>query len=137
MRQAQITFQKANDVAKNFIEQNEANIEMLRQYLEKRAIVYQFVYANLFPKVYACTNHFGIHDKSIFEYTYREWYIEKTNKITKEQTDSGNNNSEAVDTAGKNLDACERRSTADVNEFEQQPKEIKFQSSAVVKPKKS
>ena len=109
---------------------------MLGQHLEKHAIVYQFVYANLFPKVYECTNHFWIDNKSIFEYTYHEWYIEKTNKRTKERTDSGNNNSEAVDTAGKNPDAWEQRSTADVNEFKQQPKEIRFQSSAVVKPKK-
>ena len=73
--QAQITFQKANDVVKNFIEQDETNIELLRQHLEKYAIIYQFLYANLFPKVYARNNHFGIHNKSIFEYTYREWYL--------------------------------------------------------------
>ena len=36
----------------------------------------------------------------------------------KEQTD-GNNNSEAVAAAGKNLDAYEQRFTADVNQFEQ------------------
>ena len=73
--QAQITFQKANDVVKNFIEQDETNIELLRQHLEKYAIIYQFLYANLFPKVYARKNHFGIHNKSIFEYTYSEWYL--------------------------------------------------------------
>ena len=73
-------------------------------------------------------NHFGIHNKSIFEYTYREWYFEKTNKARKEQTD-GNNNSEAVAAAGKNPDAYEQRSAADVNKFE-------FQRSAVAKPKK-
>ena len=37
---------------------------------------------------------------------------------------------------GKNPDAYEQRSAADINELEQQPKEIKFQSSVVVKPKK-
>ena len=73
-------------------------------------------------------NHFGIHNKSVLEYTYREWYFEKTNKARKEQTD-GNNNSEAVAAAGKNPDAYEQRSAADVNKFE-------FQRSAVAKPKK-
>ena len=133
--QAQITFQKANDVVKNFIEEDEANIELLRQHLEKYAIIYQFLYANLFPKVYARNNHFGIHNKSIFEYTYREWYFKNTNKTRKEQTD-GNNNSKAVAAAGKNLDAYDQRSAADVNQFEQRPEEIKFQGSAIVKPKK-
>ena len=120
--QAQITFQKANDVVKNFIEQDEANIELLRQHLEKYAIIYQFLYANLF--VYARNNHFGIHNKSIFEYTYREWYFEKTNKARKEETD-GNNNSEAVAAAEKTPDAYEQRSAADLNKFEQLSKEIK------------
>ena len=133
--QAQITFQKANDVVKNFIEEDEANIELLRQHLEKYAIIYQFLYANLFPKVYAHNNHFGRHNTSIFEYTHHEWYFKKTNKTRKEQTD-GNNNSEAVAAAGKNLDAYEQRFAADVNQLEQGPEEIKFQGSAVVKPKK-
>ena len=75
--QIQITFQKASDAVKKFIEQDEATIELLCQHLEKCAIVYQFVYTDLFPKVYACTNHFGIHNKSIFEFTCRERYIEK------------------------------------------------------------
>ena len=70
--QAQVTFQKANDVVKNFIEQDKVNIELLHQHIEKYAIVYQFVYANLFPKVYARTNHFGI-QKFIFEFSYSEW----------------------------------------------------------------
>ena len=72
--QAQILFQKGNDVVKNFIEQDEANIGLLRQHLQKYAIIYQFLYANLFPKVYMRNNHFGINNKFIFEYTYREWY---------------------------------------------------------------
>ena len=117
------------------MEQDEANIELLSQHLEKHAIVYQFVYANLFSKVYAHTNHFGIYNKSIFEYAYREWYIEKTDKTTKEHTDGGNNNSKAVETAGQNQDAYEQRSAIDVNKFEQRPEEIKVQSSAVSKQK--
>ena len=134
--QSQITFQKANNVVKNFIEQDETNIELLHQHLEKYAIICQFLYANLFPKVYAHNNDFGIQNKSIFEYTYREYYFEKTNKARKEKTD-GNNNSEAVAAASENPDAYEQRSAAHVNEFEQRPEEIKFQSSSVVKPKKS
>ena len=78
MCQSQITFQKASDAIKKFIEQDEATIELLCQHLEKCAIVYQFVCTDLFPKVYARTNHYGIHNKSIFEFTSREWYIEKT-----------------------------------------------------------
>ena len=71
--QPQITFQKANDIVKNFIEQDEVNIESLRQHLKDHAVTYQFLYANLDPKIYSRNNHFGIHNKSIFEYTHRDW----------------------------------------------------------------
>ena len=84
--QVQITFQKANVIVKNFIEEDEANIELLRQFLEKHAVIFQFIYANLFPKVYVRNNHFGIHNKSIFEFTYREWYCEKKIRQKKNKT---------------------------------------------------
>ena len=46
------------------------------------------------------TNNFGIHNKSIFEFMYRECYIEKINKTTKE-LDGGNSSSKTVAAAGK------------------------------------
>ena len=58
----------------------------------------------------------------------------------KDQTDGGSgskNNGAEVAAAGKNPDTYEQRSAADVNEFEQQPEEIKSESSAAAaKPKK-
>ena len=76
--QLQITFQKANDIVKNFIEQDKANIEWLRHHLQQHAVTYQYLYANLHPKLYSRNNHFGRHNKSIFEYTCRDWYFQKT-----------------------------------------------------------
>ena len=51
--QSQIAFQKASDAVKDFIKQEDVNIELLCQYLEQYAAIYQFLYANLFLKVYA------------------------------------------------------------------------------------
>ena len=83
LSQPQITFQKANDIVKNFVEQDEANIESLRQHLKDHAVTYQFLYVNLDPKIYSCNNHFGIHNKSIFEYTYRDWQQNIDNHLEK------------------------------------------------------
>ena len=59
----------------------------------------------------------------------------------KDQTAGGGSSSKnsgaEVAAAGKNPDTYELRSAADVNEFEQQPEEIKFESSAAAaEPKK-
>ena len=49
--QPQITFQKANNIVKNFIEQDKTNIKLLGQHLQQRAVTYQNLYANLYPKL--------------------------------------------------------------------------------------
>ena len=38
--QLQITFQKANDIVKNVIEQDKTNIELLRQHLQQHVVTY-------------------------------------------------------------------------------------------------
>ena len=45
--QLQITFQKANNIVKNFIEQDKTNIKLLNQHLQKHTVTYQYLYANL------------------------------------------------------------------------------------------
>ena len=84
--QLQITFQKANNIVKNFIEQDKTNTELLRQHF----------YVNLCPKLHSCYNRFGIHNKSIFEYTYCDWYFKKTKykqSPRKDQADSSSSSS--------------------------------------------
>ena len=108
-------------------------------------MIYQFLYANLFPKVYVRNTQFGKQNKAIFEYTYREWYAAKTNKRSisnssggsskKDQVDgskssSSSSSSETSPTPGKNPEIYEQREV--VNKFEQRPEEIKFESSVAV-----
>ena len=107
---AAITFQKSNDIVENFIEQDKTNIKLLHQHLQEHAVTYQYFYATLYPKLYSRNNHFGTHDKPIFEYTYRDWYFQKTKYrqlARKDQADGGSSNinggAEEV-AAGKNPD---------------------------------
>ena len=79
LHQLQMTFQKFNDIVKKFFEQDKTNIKLLRQHLPQHIITYQYLYANLYPKLYSRNNQFTIHNKSIFEYTSRDWYFQKTN----------------------------------------------------------
>ena len=80
LSQSQITFQKANNIIKVFVEQDETNIEFLQQYLKEYVITYQFLFAILYSKIYLSINNFGIHNKSIFDYIYQEWYTTKYKK---------------------------------------------------------
>ena len=80
LSQSQITFQKANNIIKVFVEQDETNIEFLQQYLKEYVITYQFLFAILYSKIYLSINNFGIHNKSIFNYIYQELYTTKYKK---------------------------------------------------------
>ena len=77
-------------------------------------------------------NRFGIHNKSFFEYTYCDWYFQKTKykqSARKDQTDgssSSKNSGAKVAAAAKNPDTYGQKSAADVNEYEQRAEEIKF-----------
>ena len=68
LSQSKITFQKANDVIKVFVEQDETDTEFSQQYLKEYAITYQFLVATLYTKIYLSSNNFRIHSKSIFDY---------------------------------------------------------------------
>ena len=77
---------------------------------------------NLSTKLYLRNNRFGIHNKSLFEYTYRYFQKKKYKQSArKDQTDgnSSKNNCAEVKAAGKNPDTYEQRSATDVNKFEQ------------------
>ena len=120
LSQSQITFQNANDITKAFAEQDETNIEFLQQYLKEYAITYQFLFATLYPKIYSSSNKFGIYNKSIFDYNYREWYTTKYKKKDDIETTK-------TITTGKIPNAYIQRTK--VNEVEQTPEEIKFKVS--------
>ena len=127
LSQPQITFQKANDITKGFVKQDETNTEFLWQYLKEYAITYQFLFAALYPKIYSSSNNFGIHNKSIFDYDYREWYTTKYKKKDAYETTK-------TITTRKNPYAYIQRT--EVNELEQKPEEIKFKISQPLPKKK-
>ena len=117
LSQSKITFQMANNIIKVFVEQNKTNIELLRQYLKEYAITYQIIFATIYPKIYSSSNNIGIHNKSIFHYNYREWYITKYKKKDDVETTK-------TITTGKNSKAYIE--TTEVNKIKQKPAEIKF-----------
>ena len=77
---------------------------------------------NLSTKLYLRNNCFGIHNKSLFEYTYRYFQKKKSKQSARKDKTDGNsskNNCAEVKAAGKNPDTYEPRSATDVNKFEQ------------------
>ena len=72
-----IKYQDAKDIMITFLFNDPSNIIILSDFLEKNAILYQFLFANLFPKCFSRINDYGINAKTLFNRYYRNFYVQK------------------------------------------------------------
>ena len=72
-----IKYQDAKDIMIAFLFNDPTNITILSDFLEKNAILYQFLFGNLFPKCFSRINNYGINAKTLFNRYYRNFYVQK------------------------------------------------------------
>ena len=70
--QIETTYQKANNVVKQFLTEHLSDLNHLKHCLTEHAKVIQYLYATLFPKYYSRKNKFGIQNKSLGDLAYKE-----------------------------------------------------------------
>ena len=81
LSQLPITYQKANNIAVKFVEEDMQNIDLLKYALRNHLRIIQYVYSLLFPKVYNRTNRFGVNNKWHFDFIFNNWRHHKSNLI--------------------------------------------------------
>ena len=72
-----IKYQDVKDIMMVFLVNDPFNVDVLSDFLEKNAILYQFLFGNLFPKCFSRINDYGINAKTLFNRYYRNFYIQK------------------------------------------------------------
>ena len=72
-----IKYQDVKDIMMVFLVNDPFNVDVLSDFLEKNAILYQFLFGNLFPKCFSRTNDYGINAKTLFNRYYRNFYVQK------------------------------------------------------------
>ena len=72
-----IKYQDAKDIMIAFLFNDPNNIIILSGFLEKNAVLYQFLFGNLFPKCFSRINDYGINAKTLFNRYYRNYYVQK------------------------------------------------------------
>ena len=70
-------YQDAKDIMIAFLFTDPTNINILSDFLQKNAIVYQFLFGNLFPKCFCRINDYGINAKTLFNTYYHNYNIQK------------------------------------------------------------
>ena len=77
LNKIKIKYQDAKDIILGFLEYDESNFSVLSNFLEKNAILYQFLYGNLFPKCFSRINDYGVKAKTLFNTYYQNFNIQK------------------------------------------------------------
>ena len=72
-----IKYQDAKDIIIAFLSKDPFNIDVLSDFLGKNAILYQFLFGNLFPKCFSRINDYGINAKTLFNRYYRNFHVQK------------------------------------------------------------
>ena len=78
LNKMKIKYQDAKDIILRFLEYDQANLSVLSTFLEKNAILYQFLYGNLFPKCFSRVNDYGVRAKTLFNTYYQNFNVQKS-----------------------------------------------------------
>ena len=77
LNKIKIKYQDAKDIMIAFLFDDPSNINILSDFLEKNAILYQFLFGNLFPKCFCRINDYGINAKTLFNSYYHNFKAQK------------------------------------------------------------
>ena len=77
LNKIKIKYQDAKDIMIAFLFNDPTNINILSDFLEKNAILYQFLFGNLFPKCFCRINDYGINAKTLFNTYYHNFNVQK------------------------------------------------------------
>ena len=77
LNKIKIKYQDAKDIMIAFLFKDPFNIDILSDFLEKNAILYQFLFGNLFPKCFCRINDYGINAKTLFNSYYHNYNVQK------------------------------------------------------------
>ena len=90
LNKIKIKYQDAKDIMITFLFNDPSNLNILSDFLEKNAMLYQFLFGNLFPKCFCRINDYGIRAKTLFSTYYHNFNVQKNiinwqNKNLKEE----------------------------------------------------
>ena len=121
-----IKYQDAKDIMMVFLVNDPFNVDVLSDFLEKNAILYQFLFGNLFPKCFSRTNDYGINAKTLFNRYYRNFYVQKNmmmmNNLVNEKDESPLNMTKLNDDDDDDDNNNENKQTIEIKQEENEKK---------------
>ena len=78
-----LTYQKANDIVKNFLKEDANRINLLKYKVEEKFKLIHYIYSSLFSKIYNRTSQFRIQKKLLLIFIFK--LGNRENKMVQQQ----------------------------------------------------
>ena len=86
LNKIKIKYQVGKNIIMAFVNANAENMNILSEFLAKNAMLYQYLFANLFPKCFCRVDDYGIMAKTSFNKFYHSYHVHKNVlKVIKEE----------------------------------------------------
>ena len=134
LNRIKIKYQDAKNIMIAFLFNDPSNLNVLSDFLEKNATLYQFLFGNLFPKCFCRINDYGINAKTLFNTYYHNFNVQKNiinwqNINLKEEENEEYNLESPINMKtlndDKNKENVEIKKEKETNEEEEEKKEKK------------
>ena len=140
LNKIKIKYQDAKDIIIEFLFNDPFNIDVLSDFLQKNAILYQFLFGNLFPKCFCRINDYGINAKTLFNSYYHNFQVQK-NMInwSKQELQSPLNMTtlnDVDDNNEQNIEIKQEKNEKEQNEKEQKKRKRKIKNEEIKKEKR-
>ena len=128
LNRIKIKYQDAKNIMITFLFNDPSNLNILSDFLEKNATLYQFLFGNLFPKCFCRINDYGINAKTLFNSYYHNFNVQKNiinlqNLKEEEEYESPINMTTLNDDENKvNIEIKEEKETKEEEENEKKEK---------------
>ena len=77
LNKIKIKHQDGKDIISEFLKEDVGNLNVLSKFLQKNAILYQYLFGNLFPKCFSRISDYGINAKTLFNKYYHSFHLQK------------------------------------------------------------
>ena len=124
LNKIKIKYQDAKDIMIAFLFNDPTNINILSDFLEKNAILYQFLFGNLFPKCFCGINDYGINAKTLFNTYYHNFNVQKNIINWQNKQEEEYNSKSPIDMTTLN-DDDENKENIEIKEEETEKEEKK------------
>ena len=79
LNELSLKYQNASEIVHDLIAENNVHFLKLKEYFKRNALIYQYIYALLFPKYFCRVDNYNVRSKLVFDIAYGSYKNQEEN----------------------------------------------------------